>query len=153
MGRSRTVESVEARWWRLERRAGESLRSALERTLREAIVSGTLRASGRLPSPRGRACEPGGSRGVVSDAYAQLEAQGLLVSHQRAVPTVAAVRRQSEAATDRRPREVAARYDLTPTTPDAMLFPLSRWLAASQRAARQAGPAALDYRSEEHTSE
>ena len=146
MGRSRTVESVEARWWRLERRAGESLRSALERTLREAIAGGTLREGLRLPSSRALACELGVSRGVVSDAYAQLEAQGLLVSHPRAVPTVAVVPRQPEGTTDRRPRQVAARYDLTPTTPDVMLFPLSRWLAASAQAARQAGPAALDYR-------
>jgi GntR family transcriptional regulator/MocR family aminotransferase len=41
---------------------------------------------------------------------------------------------------------LAPRYDLTPTTPDVTQFPLNRWLAAAQQAARQAGPIALDYR-------
>ena len=136
----------EARWWQLERRAGETLRAALERTLREAIVSGSLRTGVRMPSSRALARELGVSRGVVSDAYAQLEAQGLLVSRSRAVPTVASVSRPPEQRPESRPREPGVRFDLTPTMPDVMLFPLSRWLAAAQQAARQAGPTVLDYR-------
>jgi GntR family transcriptional regulator / MocR family aminotransferase len=146
MARSSTVALDGARWWRLERRAGETLRAALERTLREAIVSGSLRAGVRLPGSRALACDLGVSRGVVSDAYAQLEAQGLLVSRMRAAPTVASISRPPKQQPDSRPREAIARFDLTPTTPDVMLFPLSRWLAASQRAARQVGPTLLDYR-------
>ncbi|HLW96231.1 MAG TPA: GntR family transcriptional regulator, partial [Solirubrobacteraceae bacterium] len=140
------MEFNEARWWRLERRESETLRSALERTLREAIVSGSLRAGVRMPGSRTLARDLGVSRGVVSDAYAQLEAQGLLVSSARAVPTVAAIPRPPDRKPDTRPREAGTRFDMTPTTPDVMLFPLSRWLAASQRAARQAGPTVLDYR-------
>ena len=140
------MESDGARWWRLERRGRETLRGALERTLREAIVSGSLRAGVRMPGSRTLARDLGVSRGVVSDAYAQLVAQGLLVSNARTVPTVAAIPRSPERKPDGRPREASTRFDLTPTTPDVMLFPLSRWLAASQRAARQAGPTVLDYR-------
>ncbi len=37
------MEIHEARWWSLEPRVGETLRTALGRTLREAIASGALR--------------------------------------------------------------------------------------------------------------
>jgi GntR family transcriptional regulator / MocR family aminotransferase len=140
------VEVDEASWLALEPRPRETLRTALERTLREAISSGALREGVRLPASRTLAKALGVSRGVVSDAYGQLEAQGFLVTRPRAAPVVAAVPR-----TDLPPREAAGPqpaplFDLTPTTPDVTLLPLNRWLAAAQRAARQAGSVALDYR-------
>ena len=132
---------------RLEREPGETLRAALERTLRDAILSGALRVGVRLPSSRALARELGVSRGVVSDAYGQLEAQGFLIVSARAAPVVAATVPQPERL---RPKQEPAppppRFDLTPTTPDVTLFPLDHWLAAAQRAARGAGPLALDYR-------
>jgi GntR family transcriptional regulator / MocR family aminotransferase len=140
------MRSGESRWWRLDPRPGESLRSALERTLRESILCGTLREGVRLPSSRSLARDLGVSRGVVVDAYAQLEAQGLLVTHPRAVPTVAALPRRPGRGREPQPRPAPARYDLTPTTPDVLLFPLARWLASHHHAARQAGTTVLDYR-------
>jgi len=77
MGRSNAVTSDEARWWEYERRGGETLRAALARRLREAIVSGALREGVRLPASRTLARELRVSRGVVSDAYGQLEIAGL----------------------------------------------------------------------------
>ena len=141
------MEIDEARWLTLERGHGETLRTALERTLRDAIRAGALREGVRLPASRVLAQALGVSRGVVSDAYGQLEAQGFLVTRARAAPVVAA----TVSATDRPRREPeraepAPRFDLTPTTPDVTLFPLNRWLAASQRVARRAGPVSLDYR-------
>jgi len=136
----------EARWLTVERCPGETLRAALERTLREAIRAGALREGVRLPSSRALAHELSVSRGVVSDAYAQLEAQGFLVTRARAAPVVANVPRP---ATVRRKPELKApapRYDLAPTTPDVTLFPLNRWLAAAQQVARRASTATLDYR-------
>lgn len=135
----------EARWLRLEPEPGETLRAALERKLRDAIRSGALREGVRLPASRLLAHELGVSRGVVSDAYAQLEAQAFLVVRPRAAPVVAAVPRP--APTQRRVEiHVAApRYDLTPTTPDVTLFPLQRWLTAAQKAARTAAATTLDY--------
>jgi GntR family transcriptional regulator/MocR family aminotransferase len=142
------VDLDEARWLTLERGEGETLRAALERSLRDAIRSGALRAGVRLPASRVLAEALGVSRGVVSDAYGQLEAQGFLATRSRSAPVVAAALDRAD-----RPRRVperseaaAPRYDLTPTTPDVTLFPLDRWLATAQSVARRAGPLALDYR-------
>jgi GntR family transcriptional regulator / MocR family aminotransferase len=140
------MASDEARWLSLERRAGETLRAALERSLREAIVSRALRAGVRLPASRVLAQQLGVSRRVVSDAYGQLEAQGFLLSHEREAPVVAAVQRRSTGRAESEPQVPPPRYDLSPTRPDVSLFPLTRWLAAMQRVARRGGSATLDYR-------
>ena len=140
------MEIDEARWLTLDRAPGETLRAALERSLREAIVAGALRAGVRLPGSRVLAGALGVSRGVVSDAYGQLEAQGFLETRARAAPVVAATPSRSRRPRSTEPSPLLPRYDLTPTTPDVTLFPLNRWLASAQQAARQAGPLALDYR-------
>jgi GntR family transcriptional regulator / MocR family aminotransferase len=136
----------EASWLSLEPLRGETLRRALERTLRQAIVSGALREGVRLPASRLLARQLGVSRGVVSDAYGQLAAQGFLVSSSRGAPVVAEIRRREAARAEPKPVQLAPRFDFTPTTPDVTLFPLPRWLAAAQRVARRVGPAVLDYR-------
>jgi GntR family transcriptional regulator/MocR family aminotransferase len=142
------VDIDEARWLTLERRPGENLRTGLERELRDAILAGALREGVRLPGSRALAEALGVSRGVVSDAYGQLEAQGFLVGRSRAAPVVAPrpsppdAARPAPARTMRHP----PRYDLTPTTPDVSLFPLNRWLATAHAAARRTGAVALDYR-------
>jgi GntR family transcriptional regulator / MocR family aminotransferase len=147
MERATDVDVDEARWLTLEPHAGETLRRALERTLRDAILSGALHEGVRLPASRALAGALGVSRGVVSDAYGQLERQGFLVVRPRAAPVIAAgVRRPDEPRRDAKPPQPSPRYDLTPTTPDVTLFPLNRWLAAVQTVARKAGPALLDYR-------
>jgi GntR family transcriptional regulator/MocR family aminotransferase len=133
----------EARWWRFEPRAGETLRRALQRTLQEAIEGGELRAGVRLPSSRALAAELGVSRGVVTDAYEQLAIQGFLESHDRAAPTVARFR--TTASQRRGPTVERFTYDLIPTTPDVTLFPMARWVRAAQRAARTSPVSALDY--------
>ncbi len=125
---------------------GETLRAALERTLREAIRTGALRESVRLPSSRALAQALGVSRGVVSDAYGQLEAQGFLVTRSRTAPVVAGVPRTEVVRREPEAPARAPRYDLTPTTPDVTLFPLARWLAAAQHVARRASTTTLDYR-------
>jgi GntR family transcriptional regulator/MocR family aminotransferase len=130
----------------VDRGPGETLRAALERTLREAVRAGALREGVRLPSSRALAHALGVSRGVVSDAYGQLEAQGFLVTRPRAAPVVAGVHRSDTPRREPEPPRPAPRYDLTPTTPDVTLFPLTRWLAAAQHVARRASSATLDYR-------
>jgi len=136
----------EARWLTWEPGPGETLRAALERTLREAIRTGALRESVRLPSSRALAQALGVSRGVVSDAYGQLEAQGFLVTRSRTAPVVARVPRTDVVRREPEAPARAPRYDLTPTTPDVTLFPLARWLAAAQHVARRASTTTLDYR-------
>jgi GntR family transcriptional regulator/MocR family aminotransferase len=135
----------DAGWLVLEPWPGESLRAALRRVLRDAIGAGALRAGVRLPASRVLARHLGVSRGVVSDAYAQLKAEGFVIIRARSAPLVAAVGR---AGGGQAPPETApaARYDLTPTTPDVTVFPARRWLAAYEWALRQAPYATLDYR-------
>jgi GntR family transcriptional regulator / MocR family aminotransferase len=135
----------EARWLRLERRAGETLRTAVERMLREAIVSGALRPGVRLPSSRGLAAHFGISRGVASEAYGQLAAQGFLVSRTKSVPVVANVASSPAPTIPRRVEPSRPRFDLTPTTPDVALFPRRRWLSALSEVMRSAPSAAFDY--------
>jgi GntR family transcriptional regulator/MocR family aminotransferase len=139
------VNAGEARWLRVERRRGETLRVAVERMLREAICSGALRPGVRLPSSRALAVQLGISRGVISEAYSQLAAQGFLASRAKAAPEVAYVASVSAPA----PRQAVAprppRFDLTPTTPDLTLFPRRRWLSAYAEALRSGPIAAFDY--------
>jgi GntR family transcriptional regulator/MocR family aminotransferase len=143
--RSTAVRVDEASWLRIDRRPRETLRVAVERTLREAIVDGALRPGVRLPSSRALAAALGVSRGVTTEAYGQLVAQGFLVSRPRAAPVVADVapraRETLPAASAPRP----PRHDLTPNTPDVTLFPTRRWLSTLVEAARRAPAAALDY--------
>jgi GntR family transcriptional regulator / MocR family aminotransferase len=139
------VSIDEARWLRVERRPRETLRTAVERTLREAIVDGALRPGVRLPSSRTLATQLGVSRGVTTEAYGQLVAQGFLLSRPRVAPVVAEVATRAREA--ERPVESprAPRYDLTPNTPDVTLFPTRRWVSALVDAARTAPAAAYDY--------
>src|SRR6202453_1416646 len=57
-------------------RRGEPLFRQVYRGLRQAILSGTIRAAERLPSTREMAAELGISRTVVLLAYDQLVAEG-----------------------------------------------------------------------------
>jgi len=136
----------EASWITLEPERGETLRAALRRALRDAIRAGALREGVRLPASRVLAQHLGVSRGVVSDAYGQLEAEGFLIITQRAAPVVAAVSPRQAAGRPPESSTAAPRYDLTPTTSDVTVFPTRRWLAAYDTAARQAASATLDYR-------
>jgi GntR family transcriptional regulator / MocR family aminotransferase len=146
MARATNTSTDEASWLRLERAPGETLRAGLERTLRAAIREGSLRAGARLPSSRLLAAHVGVSRGVASDMYAQLEAQGFIVMSPRRAPVVAetvARHRHLHRADDAQAQ--ARRFDLTPTTPDVTLFPMRQWVAALKHAAAHAPAGALDY--------
>jgi GntR family transcriptional regulator/MocR family aminotransferase len=145
MERATVMEVDEANWLYLEPRKGETLRGALERILREAILSGVLREGVKLPPSRALAREFGVSRGVVTDAYEQLEAQGFLVTRPRAATLVAPIAQRDADGHRPEPQTVTPRYDFTPTTPDVTLFPLSHWLGAAQHVARKVPSATLGY--------
>ena len=72
-------------------RGAGPLQRQVEDQLRAAIRDGRLAAGERLPSSRVLAADLDVSRGVVSDAYAQLEAQGYLVVRTRSAPVVASI--------------------------------------------------------------
>ncbi|KDN75216.1 GntR family transcriptional regulator [Streptomyces olindensis] len=107
---------------------------ALQAALREAVRSGRLAPGTRLPSSRDLAADLGVSRGLVTEAYEQLTAEGYLRSGRGAGTWVgAAVRAARPRARDLAPRAPGARADFVPGTPDLSLFPRSAW-AAAQRA-------------------
>jgi GntR family transcriptional regulator / MocR family aminotransferase len=143
--RSNVVELDEARWLRLDPRPRETLRAGVERMLREAILDGALRPGVRLPSSRALASQLGVSRGVATEAYGQLAAQGFVVNRPRAAPVVAATAPPARRAEPSAPPAPAPRFDLTPTTPDVTLFPTRRWVSTLVGVARTAPTAAYDY--------
>jgi GntR family transcriptional regulator/MocR family aminotransferase len=127
-------------------RAGElPLHEQIERALRERIRSGRLPSDTRLPSTRALAQELGVSRGVVTEAYGQLAAEGYLATTQGAPVRVAkAVRTASPRAPARSLLE-SFPYHFHPGLPDLSGFPREAWLR-SLRAAMRASPlGALGY--------
>jgi GntR family transcriptional regulator/MocR family aminotransferase len=129
----------------LDRRAELSLHEQLERSLREAIRSGRLAAGARLPSTRALAAQLSISRGVVSEAYSQLAAEGYLATSQGApVRVAAAVRATSERAAARSLMRPAA-YDFNPALPDLSGFPREAWLRSLRVAIRGSRLDALSY--------
>ncbi|MFF9075910.1 PLP-dependent aminotransferase family protein [Streptomyces sp. NPDC014735] len=109
------------------RRRGHALQSAL----REAVRSGRLVPGTRLPSSRALAADLRVSRGLVTEAYEQLTAEGYLRSERGAGTWVGeAVRATAPGARDLAPRAPSARVDFRPGTPDLALFPRSAWAAA-----------------------
>src|SRR4249919_3386318 len=66
----------------LDREADVPLHEQIERSIREGVRSGRLGAESPLPSTRSLAAELGISRGVVSEAYGQLAAEGYLIARQ-----------------------------------------------------------------------
>jgi GntR family transcriptional regulator/MocR family aminotransferase len=145
MARATRSRVDEARWIRVEPAPAETLRSAVERTLREAILGGALRPGVRLPSSRALAAQLGVSRGVTTEAYGQLAAQGFLVTRPKAAPVVAEIAPPPQARAAAAVEPPLPRYDFTPNTPDVTLFPVRRWSSAVQEVVRTAPAAAYDY--------
>ncbi|MFE2460340.1 PLP-dependent aminotransferase family protein [Streptomyces sp. NPDC059402] len=106
---------------------------ALQEALRDAVRSGRLTAGTRLPSSRDLAADLGVSRGLVTDAYEQLTAEGYLRSGRGAGTWVGdAVRAARPRARDLAPRSRGDLADFVPGTPDLSLFPRSAWAAAQR---------------------
>lgn len=138
----------------IDRDSGEPLRSQLERQVRDAIRTGRIQAGERLPSSRELARMLGLSRGLVQDCYAQLQAEGYLVTRVGSATRVAACAGAPWAASpglppgaptsppQAHPRLVA---DFRWGVPDLSSFPIADWLWATREAARTMPTAALDY--------
>jgi GntR family transcriptional regulator/MocR family aminotransferase len=127
-------------------RSGElALHEQLERVLRERIRSGTLSSDTQLPSTRALAAELGVSRGVVTEAYGQLAAEGYLTISQGAPVRVArAVRTASPRAPARSLLE-SFPYHFHPGLPDLAGFPREAWLRSLRTALRESPLAATGY--------
>ncbi|MBO1332529.1 PLP-dependent aminotransferase family protein [Streptomyces sp. VRA16 Mangrove soil] len=112
------------------RARGRSLQSAL----RDAVRSGRLVPGTRLPSSRDLARDLGVSRGLITEAYEQLTAEGYLRSGRGAGTWVGdAVRGAPPGTRDLAPRpSPGVRADFVPGTPDLSLFPRAAWAAAQR---------------------
>src|SRR4051794_8725293 len=129
----------------LARGAPEPLRAQLEGAIRAAITGGGAPPGTRLPASRVLAEALGVSRGVVSEAYAQIAAEGWVEVRHGSAPVVrAAPATPSPPASAERER-FEARLDLTATAPDLSAFPRRDWAAAMRRAIAELPDAALDY--------
>src|SRR5215216_7405188 len=122
------------------------LHARLSGALREAIRDRRLPAGSALPPSRVLAEDLGCSRWVVTEAYAQLAAEGYLEARVgsgtrvRSLGQDEAGRPHPEAAPARAPR-----IDLAPGLPDLRAFPLARWVAALRSVAGTLPYAELGY--------
>lgn len=122
----------------LEDRSELTLHEQLERALRDHIRTGRLPGGSRLPSSRALAKELGVSRGVVLEAYAQLGAEGYVVSSQGAPTRVAFVPAAERPPIPAAELEATHRYRLDPFLPDVGAFPRAAWLRSMRTAIREA---------------
>lgn len=126
----------------IDRRGRESLGGQVQRQLRDAIRSGRLRFGERLPSTRALASQLGLSRGVIVDAYAQLESEGYLAPRVGSGTEVASRLGPTSApavASDVAPPVAAClAVDFEYGIPDLASFPMRDWSWALGVAARTA---------------
>lgn len=114
-------------------RPGTPKRAQIEQQLRDAIRAGRLRGGSRLPPTRKLAADLGMSRGVIVEAYAQLAAEGYLVTGPRSGTRVSErieVLPARRVASSRR-SAAPVRYEMRSGAPDPASFPRSAWLSAT----------------------
>ena len=127
----------------LDREVPRQLGQQLQEQLRSAIRAGALRAGERLPSSRSLAEQLGISRGLVVDSYAQLYAEGYLVTEVGSGTRVA--ERASAKPEKQQPTKVPRKkpeVDFEYGVPDLASVPVRDWVWALGEAARLA-PSAL----------
>jgi GntR family transcriptional regulator/MocR family aminotransferase len=128
----------------LDRDGELPLHEQIERSLRAQIRAGRLPPGSQIPSTRALASTLGVSRGVVTEAYGQLAAEGYLATRQGAAVRVARVVHGVE----RPPAASLLRqfsYDFHPGLPDLAGFPREAWMRATRAALRDAPLDALGY--------
>jgi GntR family transcriptional regulator/MocR family aminotransferase len=99
----------------------------------------------RLPSTRGLAAELGVSRGVVTEAYGQLAAEGYLETRQGAPVRVTRAVRAAAAREPARSLLPTFPYHFHPGLPDLAGFPRDRWLRSLRAAWRESPLGAVGY--------
>ncbi|MDQ6848837.1 MAG: PLP-dependent aminotransferase family protein [Actinomycetota bacterium] len=129
-------------------RGGPPLRVRLTMALRDAIRRGQLVAGTTLPSSRVLARDLGISRGVVVEAYAQLAAEGFVLSRKGAGTTVArlpSITGWTAAPPPPLPPTTSTAIDLRPAMPDLSFFPRRAWGAAIRQAIATMPTSGLGY--------
>jgi len=132
---------------RLDRARPESLGVQLQRELRDAIRAGRMSRGERLPSSRVLARALGVSRGLVTECYGQLEAEGYLSTVAGSATRVAgdAVTAPPAPAPPGPAPPPQPAIDFRPAVPDLASFPVDDWVRAVTTATRQAPAAAAGY--------
>jgi GntR family transcriptional regulator/MocR family aminotransferase len=125
--------------------SGDTRRAGLERALRQAIRDGRLGPGSRLPSERALAHDLGLARGTVSEAYAQLVAEGFLTARQGSGTVVAPHATTTPLALADEPAAERPRFDFHPGRPDMSGFPRTLWASALRRALRTMPDEAFGY--------
>ncbi|MGW4032070.1 MocR-like pyridoxine biosynthesis transcription factor PdxR [Streptomyces sp. NPDC004838] len=124
------------------RQRGRTLQSAL----RDAVRSDRLAAGTRLPSSRELAADLGVSRGLVTEAYEQLTAEGYLRSNRGSGTWVGdAARAGARTARNLAPHAPGAEVSFRSGTPDLSLFPRAPWAAAQKAVLGRLPHRALGY--------
>jgi GntR family transcriptional regulator / MocR family aminotransferase len=126
--------------------AARTLHGRLTSALRTAIRSGRVAAGATLPPSRALAADLGCSRWTVTEAYAQLVAEGYLEARPGSGTRVRWV--QDDRAPDVRRAPSArprARMDLAPGLPDLRAFPRARWAEALRAVTARATVTDLGY--------
>jgi GntR family transcriptional regulator/MocR family aminotransferase len=138
---------------RLDRTSTVSLRTQLEQQLRDGVRTGTLRHDTALPSTRALAQELSVARGVVTEAYEQLAAEGYLVSRQGAPTRVAATVAPAPATTAAALQGHRWRFDFRPAAPDLSLIPRAALGSAVRQGLRDAPDSHFAYDNPQGVSE
>jgi GntR family transcriptional regulator / MocR family aminotransferase len=125
--------------------SGGSLRTRVERALREAVRSGRLAPGSRLPSTRALCTQLGVSRGVVVDAYSQLAAEGYLQTRRGGGTSVAGTAVSVGPSLASVTSIDVVRHDLNPYRPALDGFPRAAWLSALTRVLREVPDERLAY--------
>lgn len=105
----------------------------LAEAIRDAIKSGRLAAGAVLPPTRMLAEEFRCSRWVVTEAYAQLAAEGLVASRVGSGTRVRLSREQLFDTQDRSPVPSAFDKSIAPVLPDLSTFPFREWTLALRK--------------------
>jgi GntR family transcriptional regulator/MocR family aminotransferase len=131
----------------LDRARGVPLRVQLEDQFRQAIRSGRLSGGQRVPSSRALAKALDLSRGLVQECYAQLQAEGYLVTRGGSATRVAQAVGRAEPARRLLIPVPAARLvaDFASGVPDLASVPREAWAWAVREACQSAPNAEFDY--------
>jgi len=131
----------------LDRSAATPLRVQVETQLRDAVRTGRLGAGERVPSSRALASYLGLSRGVIQECYAQLQAEGYLISRGGSMTRVASVSVGTQTPPTKSEPRPAPRLvaDFESGVPDLGLVPRQDWVWAVREACRVAPNSALHY--------
>ncbi|GGY08196.1 MocR-like pyridoxine biosynthesis transcription factor PdxR [Streptomyces anandii] len=129
----------------VDRTSGHPLRAQLEHALRDAIRNGRLQVGERLPSSRELARALGLSRGLVQECYAQLLAEGYLVTRPGSATRVAGGAAATSVTV--RPGTIAPRLlaDFRWGVPDLRSFPVQDWVRAMREVASHIPTEEFDY--------